>query len=51
MGVKGEALGVKWTSRRSSSMNGIKLEENNRKGNTRDLFRNIGEIKEHFAQR
>ena len=29
----------------------IKLEENNRRGKTRDLFRKIGKSREHFAQR
>ena len=29
----------------------IKLEENNRRGKTRDLFREIGKSREHFAQR
>ena len=27
------------------------VEENNRMGKTRDLFKNIGNIKEHFMQR
>ena len=27
------------------------IEENNRKGKTRDLFKKIGDIKEHFVQR
>ena len=29
----------------------IKLEEDNRRGKTRDLFRKIGKSREHFAQR
>ena len=29
----------------------IKLEENNRRGKTRVIFRKVGDIKEHFSQR
>ena len=28
----------------------IKLEENNRRGKTRDLFKKIGDIREYFMQ-
>ena len=29
----------------------IKLEKNNRRGKTRDLFKKTGDIKQHFVQR
>ena len=50
MGVKGEALGGEMDFKKVFFNEWcIKLEENNRKGNTRDLFRNTGEIKGTFC--
>ena len=52
MGVKGEALGGEMDFKKVFFSEWcIKLEENNRRGKSRDLFRKLEVSREHIAQR